>query len=180
MTWADWGIVIVLAGSVAAGAAQGFFRTACSLIGLIGGLSLAAWNYARIAAVLLPLVRVPAIADTIGFFLIALVVMAIANVIGTLLGKAFDWLGLGCLNMLGGAAIGFLQGVVLVTLGILVAAAFFPQAELLRNSHLAGRFEAACRAAIQLSPEELADKVRHGLGLLKQHSPHWPNSGSGA
>jgi membrane protein required for colicin V production len=119
MTWADWGIVIVLAGSVAAGAAQGFFRTACSLIGLIGGLSLAAWNYARVAAVILPLVRVPAIADTIGFFLIALVVMAIANVIGTLLGKAFDWVGLGCLNMLGGAAIGFLQGVVLVTLGIL-------------------------------------------------------------
>jgi membrane protein required for colicin V production len=168
MTWVDWGIIVVLACSVAAGLAQGFFRTACSLIGLIAGLSLAAWNYARVAAVILPLVRIPAIADTIGFFVIALVIMAIANVIGTLLGRAFDWLGLGCLNMLGGAIIGFFQGAVLVTLAILVIAAFFPQADLLRNSRLAGQFAGACHVAIQLTPGELADKVRHGLRLLEQ------------
>jgi membrane protein required for colicin V production len=180
MTWVDWVIVIVLAGSIAAGAAQGFFRTACSLAGLIFGLSLAAWNYARVAALIIPLVRIPAIADTIGFFLIALVIMAIANVIGTLLGRAFDWLGLGCLNMLGGAVIGFFQGVVLVTLGILAIAAFFPQADLLHNSRLAAQFEGACHVAIQLTPGELADKVRHGLRLLEQNTPQLPNSGSGA
>lgn len=180
MTSVDWGIVIILVLSILIGAAQGFFRTACSLIGLIGGLSLAAWNYTRIADVILPLVRVPAIADTIGFFLIALVIMAIANVIGTLLGKAFDWLGLGCLNMLGGAVIGFFLGVVLVTLAILGVAAFFPQAGLLHNSRLAGQFEGACHVAIQLTPSELADKVRHGLRLLEQNTLHLPNSGSGA
>lgn len=180
MTWVDWGIVIILVLSVAGGAAQGFFRTACSLIGLIGGLSLAAWNYARVAGVLLPLVRIPAIADTIGFFLIALVIMAIANIIGTLLGRAFDWLGLGCLNMLGGAVIGFFLGVVLVTLAILGTAAFFPQAGLLHNSQLAGHFQGACHVAIQLTPAELADKVRHGLRLLEQNALSWQHSGSGA
>lgn len=167
MTWVDWGIVIVLAGSVLAGAAQGFFRTACSLIGLIAGLSLAAWNYGRVAAVILPLVRIPAIADTIGFFLIALIIMAIAGVIGTLLGKAFDWLGLGCLNMLGGAVIGFFQGVVLVTLIILAIAAFYPHTGLLLHSRLAMQFEGTCHAALQLAPGELADKVRQGLRLLE-------------
>ncbi len=180
MTWADWGIIVILVLSILGGAAQGFFRTACSLIGLIGGLSLAAWNYARVAAVIIPLVRVPAIAYTIGFFVIALVVMAIANVIGKLLGRAFDWLGLGCLNMLGGAVIGFFQGVVLVTLAILVIAAFFPQANLLHNSRLAGDFAGACHAAIQITPGELADKVRHGLTLLEQKSSLWPHTGSGA
>jgi membrane protein required for colicin V production len=180
MTWVDWAIVIVLAGSVIGGLAQGFFRTACSLAGLIFGLSLAAWNYGRVARVILPLVRVPAIADTIGFFLIAIVIMALANVIGTLLGRAFAWLGLGCLDMLGGGVLGFFQGVVLVTLAITAAVAFFPQANLLRNSRLAGQFAGACHLTVQLAPRELAEKVRHGLRLLEQESPLPPHSGAGA
>ena len=40
--------------SVLGGLAQGFFRSVCSLCGLLLGLLLAAWNYARIAALLLP------------------------------------------------------------------------------------------------------------------------------
>lgn len=179
MTWVDWAIVIVIAGSVAGGLTQGFFRTACSLLGLIFGLSLAAWNYGHVAAIFLPLVQVPAIADAIGFFLIALVVMAVANLIGSLLGRAFDWLGLGCLDMIGGGVLGFFQGVVLVTLGILVAVAFFPQAPWLQNSRLARQFFGACHLSMQMSPEELAQRVRYGLRLLEQDSPAWMHPENG-
>ena len=38
MTWVDWVILAVLAGATFGGLAQGFFRTACSLAGLIFGL----------------------------------------------------------------------------------------------------------------------------------------------
>ncbi len=180
MTWVDWAIVIVLAASTAGGLMQGFFRTACSLIGLILGLSLAAWNYERVAAIFLPLVRVEAIADAIGFFLIALVVMAIANLIGTVLGRALSWLGLGCLDMIAGGVLGFFQGTVLVTLAILISVAFFPQAAWLENSRLARRFFGACNITVQMSPEELAERVRHGLRLLEQETPVWMHPGKGA
>jgi membrane protein required for colicin V production len=58
MALVDWAIVIVLALSVLGGLAQGFFRSVCSLGGLVAGLALAAWNYARVAALILPLVRI--------------------------------------------------------------------------------------------------------------------------
>lgn len=179
MTWVDWAIVIVVLSSVIGGVMQGFFRTACSLVGLILGLSLASWNYGRVASIFLPLVRVPAIADAIGFFLIALLVMALANIIGTLLGKLFAGIGLGCLDMIGGGVLGFFQGAVLVTLGIVVGLAFFPQAQWLENSRLARQFFGACQVATQMSPEELAEKVRAGLRLLEQETTPLMHPGDG-
>jgi len=180
MTWVDWAITIVLAASVCGGFAQGFFRTACSLIGLILGLTLAAWNYGRVAAIFLPAVRIPAIADTIGFFLIAVVVMALANVAGTFLGKTFNWLGLGCLDMIAGAVLGFFQGVVLVTLILLVVVAFFPKEQWLTQSELPKEFFGALHLSTHMSPAQLADKVRQGLRTLEQESPAWMHPGRGA
>ncbi len=170
MTWVDWAIVIVLACSLLGGLMQGFFRTACSLLGLLFGLSLAEWNYGHFASLLLPLVRFEAVADAIAFFLIAILVMAVANIIGSLLGKAFDMLGLGCLDSVGGAVLGFMQGLVLVTLGILVAVAFFPNAQWLAQSRLPRQFFAALHVSTHMSPAELADRVRSGLRILEEDS----------
>lgn len=179
MTWVDWAIIVVLASSVIGGVVQGFFRTACSLVGLILGLSLAAWNYGRVAAVILPLVRVPEIADAIGFFLIALLVMVLANIIGTLLARVLAGIGLGCLDMIGGGVLGFFQGTVLVTLGIVVGLAFFPKAQWLQDSRMARQFFGPSQVTTHMSPEELAEKVRHGLRLLEQESPNWMHPGNG-
>jgi uncharacterized membrane protein required for colicin V production len=41
MDWVDWIILAVLVGAVLGGMAQGFFRTVCSLLGLILGIALA-------------------------------------------------------------------------------------------------------------------------------------------
>ena len=49
MEWVDWIILAVLLGAVFGGMAQGLFRTVCSLLGLILGIALACWNYARVA-----------------------------------------------------------------------------------------------------------------------------------
>lgn len=179
MGWVDWTIILVMVASVIGGVVQGFFRTACSLVGLILGLSVAAWNYGRVAAIFLPLVRIPAIADAIGFFLIALLIMAVANLIGSLLGRVFARIGLGCLDSIAGGVLGFFQGVVLVTLGILVAVAFFPKAAWLENSRLARQFFGACHISMQMSPQELAERVQDGLRLLEQDSPAWMHPENG-
>jgi len=180
MTWVDWAIVIVLAASVLGGLIQGFFRTACSLIGLLFGLALAAWNYGKIAAVVLPLVRYEAVADAIGFFLIAILVMAVANLVGNMLGKALDWMGLGCLDMLGGGVLGFFQGIVLVTICVTVALAFFPKAQWLLDSRLPREFFGATHMSMRMSPAELAERVRQGFRTLEMESPKWlhPNDGA--
>ena len=173
MTWIDWAIVIVILLSVLAGLKQGFLRSFCSLAGLLLGLVLAAWNYARVAAFLRPLVRIEPVADTIGFVLIALFVMGLASLLGTVLAKALHTIGLGCLDRLAGAAFGLFQGALLVTLCILAALAFYPKARWLADGKLPKHFFGACHLSTHMSPEELARRVRLGLKTLEEESPPW-------
>jgi len=179
MELVDWAIVMVMVFSVLGGITQGFFRSVFSLGGLLLGLALAAWNYDRIAPLVLPLVRIEAIANAIGFLLIAVLVMGAAGIAGKILAKTFKQIGLGCLDRLAGAAFGLLQGGLLVTLAILVAVAFFPQAHWLTEARLPKLFFGACHLTTHMSPAELAERVRQGLKTLEEASPSWMHPGNG-
>ena len=179
MSWVDLAIVILIALSVLGGLQQGFFRSVCSLGGLLLGLALAAWNYALVAALLMPLVRLEPVADAIGFLLIALVVMGLAGLVGNVLAKTLHRIGLGCLDRLAGAVFGFLQGALLVTLCIVVMVAFFPRAHWLEQARLPSLFFGACHLSIRMSPHELAQRVRKGLKTLEEETPGWMHPGEG-
>jgi membrane protein required for colicin V production len=180
MSWVDLAIVVVLIVATLGGMAQGFLRSVCSLIGLVLGLLLAAWNYRRVAALLHTIVPVVAIDNVVGFLVIALLVMAMANLVGGVLAKTIRWMGLGVLDSLGGAVIGFLQGALLVMVCILVTVAFFPQEQWLAEARLPQMFFGACHLSTHMSPDELGDKVRNGLRTLEHESPEWMHPGNGA
>jgi membrane protein required for colicin V production len=173
MTWVDWAIVIVLAMATVGGLTQGFFRSAFSLCGLFFGLVLAAWNYTRVAAMLQPVVHIQDVANALGFLLIALLVMFVANFLGGIVSKTLHRMGLGCLDRIAGAGFGFLQGALLVTISILVVVAFFPKAHWLADAALPKYFFGVCHLSARISPAELAERVRSGLQLLEQHAPEW-------
>ncbi len=177
MTAVDWGVVIILACAVLAGLAQGFFRSVCGLLGVILGLVTAAWNYGKVASLFLPLVKIPAIANTIAFLLIALVVMAVIGLIGNLLAKTLRLLGLGWLDGLAGAVFGFFQGALLVIIGILVVVAFFPQAHWIADARLPRMFFGACHVSANVTPAELGERVRSGLRAWEAESPRWLHPG---
>jgi membrane protein required for colicin V production len=178
MQWVDWAILLVMALSVLGGLAQGFFRSVCGLGGLLLGLALAAWNYARLAAVIVHLVRFKPLANTIAFLLIAIVVMGLAAILGKILFNAFHHMGLGCLDRIAGAIFGFFQGMLLVTLIVLVAVAFFPEENWLLEAKLPKHFFGACHLSTHMTPKELAERTKLGLKLLEHESPKWmhPNS----
>ena len=179
MTFVDWVIVAVMVLAAVGGVSQGFFRSVFSLGGLFFGLLLAAWNYPRAAAILLPLVRVEPVADAIGFLAIALIVMVLAGIAGTIIAKTVHHMGLGCLDRLAGGAFGLLQGALLVMLCILVAVAFFPGARWLTEAKLPKAFFGACNVTAHISPDELAERVKEGLRMLKKESPSWLHTGDG-
>jgi membrane protein required for colicin V production len=179
MTLVDWAIVVVMVLTMLGGLTQGFFRSVFALGGLFLGLVLAAWNYGLVAKMLLPLVRVEAMANAIGFLLIALLVMGLAGVAGKLLSKVFHRMGLGCLDRLAGAAFGLFQGALLVTLVILAALAFFPKAHWLSDAKLPKYFFGACHLSTHMDPAELAKRIRQGLKELEEESPVWLHPGSG-
>ncbi len=177
MTWVDWGILAVLAGATLMGLAQGFFRTACSLAGLILGLTLAMWNYLRVGSLFKPIFRVDAVANTVAFLLIALLVMGLANIIGGMIGKLADKFGLGCLDGLAGAILGFIQGVFLVMVSILVIVAFYPGQDWLDQAKLPRLFFGSLHMSEKVTPGELGERVRKGLMLLEHESPSWMHPG---
>jgi membrane protein required for colicin V production len=177
MAWIDWVILAVLVLATFGGLAQGFLRTACSLAGLVFGLALAFWNYAWLGSVFKPIVRSDAIANTIAFLLIALLVMAVAYAVGGALSRTIHKMGLGCLDVLAGAALGFVQGAGLIMICILVTVAFFPGQHWLTEAKLPKFFFGACHLSTRVSPSELGDRVREGLRMLEQESPEWMHSG---
>ena len=177
MTLVDWIIVVVVAGAVLGGIARGFFRSACSLAGLVLGLALASWNYWRGAAILKPLVKSVEVANAIAFLVIAFLVMAVAAILGSLLAKMFEKVGLGCLDRLAGAVFGFVEGMVFVTLCLLVTVAFFPQTQWLTEARLPRYFFGALHVSTRVTPARLADRVRKELHTLESESPEWMHEG---
>ncbi len=179
MGWVDWIILAVLVGSVLAGMAQGFFRTICSLLGLVLGVLLASWNYARLAAVFRPILHIEAVDDALGFLLIAVMVMSLAGLVGTALQNAFHRIGLSCLDIMGGAVVGFFRGVLMVTACILVTVAFFPQTQWLTQAEFPKMFFEACHVSTQMGPNELAGRVRNSLKTLERDAPKWIHEKNG-
>jgi membrane protein required for colicin V production len=175
----DWIIVGVLALGVLGGLQQGFFRSVCSLGGLLIGLLLAAWNYARLASLLMAYVKEELVANIVAFFAIAVLVMAVAAIVGNVLSKTIHKMGLGCLDRVAGGVFGLLQGMLLVTLCIVVAVAFYPQAHWLVEAKLPRLFFGACHVSAQMSPAELATRLYKGLRILEAESPAWMHSGKG-
>jgi membrane protein required for colicin V production len=180
MTLVDWVIAFIMVMAVLGGLSQGFFRSACSLGGLVLGVAIASWNYGHVAALLIPVVRIHGVADCIAFLVIALLVMAIFAFIGNFLAKTFRVLGLGCLDGIAGAIFGFFQGIILVTLGILVIVAFFPPAHFLAEARLPRLFFGSCHLSANMSPHDLAVRVREGLRELEEKTPVWLHPPQGA
>ena len=170
MTIADWIIVVVLAAAVLTGIARGFFRSAFSLAGLVLGLMLAAWNYWRLAGVLKIMIHSVEIANAIAFAVIALLVMAVAAILGSLLAKFFEKVGLGCLDRLAGGIFGFVEGLVFVMVAILVTVAFFPQTVWLTEARLPRYFFGALHVSIRVTPSRLSERVRKELQTLESES----------
>ena len=175
LTLVDWIIVVVLAGAVLAGIARGFFRSVFSLAGLIVGVTLASWNYWRIAALLKPMIHSVEVADAVGFLIIAFLVIVVAAITGSLLAKFFEKVGLGCLDRMAGALFGFVEGLVFVMLCILVTVAFFPQTQWLTEARLPRYFFGALHVSVHVTPPRLSDRVRKELHELEAKSAEWMN-----
>jgi membrane protein required for colicin V production len=173
MTMVDWVIAFIMVMAVLGGLSQGFFRSACSLAGLVLGVAIASWNYGHVAALFVPVIRIRGVADCIAFLVIALLVMAIFAILGNFLAKTFRVLGLGCIDGIAGAFFGFFQGVILVTLGIIAIIAFFPQAHVLSEARLPRLFLGSCHLSARMSPSDLAERVREGLRELEEKTPVW-------
>jgi membrane protein required for colicin V production len=173
MALVDWLILVVVLVSVLSAAKNGFFLEVFSLVGALLGLVLASWNYQRLLPWITHWVHSVPAAEALSFLLIALGVMLLAGLLGRVIRWSVHSIGLGWADRLLGAFFGFVKGFVLVTIAVLVVAAFFPQAPWFRNSRLAPCFLAAAHQISITAPGGLEHRIREGLGMLRSSGPDW-------
>jgi membrane protein required for colicin V production len=173
MAVVDWVIAAIVVLSVIGAAKNGFFVEAFSLGGVVLGLLIASWNFQRLMPALLQLIHNSAVAEAIAFLLVALSVMIIAGVVGRILNRTAHSIGLGWLDRLVGAVFGFLKGCVVVTLGVMVLAAFFPHCRWLDHSQLAPYFLSAAHTTTAVTPSELGERIREGVKMIRDAQPDW-------
>jgi membrane protein required for colicin V production len=177
MNVVDIAIVLLLVLSALQGFRSGLIQSVFSLAGLIAGIAIASWNYARFADPLSQTMHSRAVADAISFCLIALVVMLVAGLLGMLLRGVVHGVGLGWLDKFLGFFFGLVRGAVLATLCIVTLAAFFPDTQWLGQATLSRYFLGSAHLTTHITPQELKVKVMHGLRMLEDDAPRWLDRG---
>lgn len=178
MNWFDLLILAVLVVSVASAFARGFLLELFSLVGLFLGLVIASEEYAPLAQWLqgwtrlwkeswAPGTAAGDAANLIAFLSIALLVMLAATFVGRLLRGTARQVGLGFVDRILGAGLGFVKGCAVMTLAVMAISAFLPQAGCLKRSRLAPYFFDAAHQGARLTSVELGNKIREGVGLLR-------------
>lgn len=175
MALIDWLIVVVVLVSVLSAAKNGFFLEIFSLAGALVGLVLASWNYQRLLPWITRWIHSLPAAEALSFLLIALGVMLLAGLLGRVIRWSVHSIGLGWADRFMGALFGFVKGFVLVTIAVLVIAAFFPQASWFRNSRFAPCFLTAAHRISITAPHGLERRIRVGVGTLRRSEPQWLN-----
>jgi membrane protein required for colicin V production len=173
MALIDWLILVVLLISVLTAAKNGFFLEVFSLAGVILGLLLASWNYQKLLPWVARWVHSWPAAEALSFLLIALGVMLLAGLVGRMIRWSVHSIGLGWADRFVGACFGFVKGCFLVTLAVLVVAAFLPQATWFQQSRLAPYFLTAAHHVSVVMPNELGERIRQGVIVIRNAEPDW-------
>jgi membrane protein required for colicin V production len=173
MALIDWLIVVVLLVSVLSAAKNGFFLEVFSLAGVVTGLLLASWNYQRLLPWIGRWVHTLAVAEALSFLLIALGVILLAGLLGRVIRWSVHSIGLGWADRFVGAVFGLVKGCALVTLAVLVVAAFLPQATWIQQSRLAPYFLTAAHQASVITPYQLGERIRQGVVVIRNAQPTW-------
>lgn len=173
MALIDWLILVVLLVSVLSAAKNGFFLEIFSLAGALIGLVLASWNYQRLLPWITHWIHSVPAAEALSFLLIALGVMLLAGILGRVIRWSVHAIGLGWADRLLGAIFGIVKGCVVITIIVVVIAAFFPQASWFRNSRLAPGFLSAAHSISIAAPQDFQQRIRKGVDTLRNSGPQW-------
>lgn len=124
MNWIDILIVVTVAGFVLAAYAAGLIREVVTLIAAILGIVIAGQLYDDLAADVLVFMDDESAAEAISFLILVGAVYLFGQIIAIMLSKTASLLMLGWADQIGGAAAGFLKGIIVVQVLLIIFAAY--------------------------------------------------------
>jgi membrane protein required for colicin V production len=156
--------------SCLSGLRTGFARVVVHLFATFAGLLTAFWCYGIAAARLQPYLHQPIAADVAGFCLIFFGVMVLGSVLGFLLARVFQWIGLGWLDHLLGGAAGLIRGALLAAVAVAVTLAFtpMPPPSFITDSRVIPYATRLSGLLAELAPKQIRDGFLQQTDKLKQ------------
>jgi membrane protein required for colicin V production len=173
MNFFDFFLIAVLAYSTIMAFVRGIILELFSLGGLIAGILLASWNYARVASLFSRLITTPATAQIVAFLVIIVGVMVLSTLLGKALNRTAHAIGLGFFDRLLGAIFGLARGCLFGVAILMAIAAFLPDSSWISNSRLSSYFLAGAHAVSFVVPHDLQQQILNGAEQLKHNAPDW-------
>lgn len=173
MTVIDWVIVAILVISTFEGLRRGLISAVFSLGGLILGFILAARFWPAFQPLLQRCIHEAWAVELASYLLVILIVVVAMSILGHLLRRTAHAIGLGWIDRILGGAFGLLRGALLVVLGFIIVAAFYPSASWTRNSRIAPFFLTTAQRAMRSAPTAAASRVVLGAQQLEQQTRSW-------
>lgn len=124
MNWIDILIVVTVVGFVFAAYAAGLIREGVTLVAAILGIVIAGQLYDNLAADILVFMDDEDAADAISFLILVGAVYLFGQIVAFMLSKTASLLMLGWADHIGGAAFGFLKGLIVAQVVLIIFAAY--------------------------------------------------------
>jgi len=187
MNFLDLGIIALLALVTLRGYFRGLFQELAVLVGLVGGLLVAARMYLAVAALILPLVNNLYWAQGIAFALVLVVFYWCVRLLAYVLQRLLYHLYLDVLDRLLGAFFALLKGCLILGLALLLLGVVLPKdSRLFKESRVQPALVQLAKRTLDLLPPDFKERVKeylHNFSLPKEKkqveaSPD-PPTGSG-
>jgi membrane protein required for colicin V production len=174
--WFDIVLFLILLSSTVSGLRAGLARVVVGLVSAVAGLLAGFWCYRIVAVQILPIVRTETAANVLGFLIIFLGALIVGSVLGALLSRLFQWIGLSWFNHLLGGAAGLLRGALVIAALVDVVVAFSPSPtpRFISNSRVLPYADELSGWLVQLAPRELKDMFVEQMENLRRLQSH-PN-----
>jgi membrane protein required for colicin V production len=170
LNWLDISLAVIILWSALSGLRAGLARVIVGLIATVVGLLAGFWCYRLVGAKLLPWVKTETAANILGFLLILCGTLVLGALIGSLLSRLFQWIGLSWFNHLLGGLAGALRGALIISamLDFFVAFSPSPTPAVLEKSQVLPYVSRLSGWLVDLAPRELKDAFTEQLQNLRQ------------
>lgn len=149
---------------------RGLIKEASSIIGVLAGFYAAYRYYALLSEQIAPWFTEANIASLVSFVVIFLVIFFLITFLGIMIRKALTVASMGWVDRVAGCIFGFVKGILLVAVLIIVLTAFLPRGNrILRESVLAPHVMQIAEALVELVPADLKTKFYEHLKSLKDY-----------
>lgn len=170
LNWLDISLIVVILWSAFSGLRAGLARVVVGLAATLVGLMAGFWCYRLIAVKLLPWMKSETMANVLGLLVILSACLILGAIVGTVLSKVFQWIGLSWFNHLLGGLAGVLRGALIVSalLDFFVAFSPSPTPAALEHSQVLPYVSQVSGLLVDLAPRELKDAFNQQLQNLRQ------------